>query len=507
MIYKRLGRTNLKVSVIGFGGGPLQVLDNEEAVSLITYGMKKGINIIDVDKVHKDNENKVGDALLSNRSKMFIMAKSFAQTKIEMNKAIKESLDKLKTNYIDIYQMHLVMDKKDLHKRLNGALVSLKKANKNGIIRFTGISGHHIPTLIEAIRTNEFDTALIPYNIGHTMAKDKLFDTAKSNNVGIISMKPLGGGMLIDPKFYGEEPFEKAKYMNAENALKFVLSNKKIACVLVGFNKKEHIDEAVKVGNKEVKITKKELSFMNKRVHNFLGDDYCRNCKYCLPCEGTNGQLEIDNVLKLYTYRVKYGYKIRPKIEYSELKVKADSCINCGKCVSKCPYNIPIPKRLKEAHKLLSITDSDLKEWAKGEMKNYNLDEIKRKFIEYYTLLFKNKAEIKECKDGIIQIKKELQDKDREIRNKNKMIAERDDDLKNKQKDLKKLDERAKRKERELRKIESDLRNREEELREINEKLNLKEKELYNIYNSKMYKYFVSNVWKVQRKVKRLLNK
>jgi len=493
MIYRTLGRTKLKVSVIGFGGGPLEVVSKEDATFLIEDAIKNGINIIDIDKIHKENEEKVGDALALQRNKMHIMAKSFAVTKSAMDKAIQESLLNLKTDYIDIYQMHLVRDSKDLDSRLKGAMLSLQEAKKDKKINFIGVSGHHIPTLIEAIKTNKFDTALVPYNLGHIFAEKELFDTAKSYNVGIITMKPLGGGMLVDPRFYSENAFSKAKVLTAENALKFVLSNKNISCALVGFNKKEQIDEATSITNKEINLTKKEINVMNKKVYDLLGDDYCRNCKYCLPCEGTNGQLEIDKILRLYTYYTKYGYKIRPKIEYLELKVKSDACTNCGKCIQKCPYNIPIPKQLIKAHTVLTIKDSDLMERANKEILNFSMSELKQKYAEYYVNLFRNRIKIEDHNKDLVQKKKELAQNQREIASKNKMIKDRESNIQNKEK--------------ELSKIKETLSSKEDELRLTYEKLMAVEKELHEIHNSKMYRYILSTVWKIKKTTKKLLTR
>ncbi|MFH1850045.1 MAG: aldo/keto reductase [archaeon] len=351
MQYRRLGRTNIDVSVIGFGGGPLQVVSKPDSISLVHHAIRKGINIIDVDKVDPEKEEKVGDALSLARGRMHIAAKSFSADEESMKKDVSDSLKKLKTPVIDIYQMHLVRNEDDLEKRCRGALKALVEARKKGQIRFIGITGHHIPTMLKALRTNHFDTMLVPYNIGHTLSAE-LIREANERDIGIMAMKTLGGGFLVDPKFDGEMPAKQARQMTVENALRFVLANKGISCAPVGFLKIKQIDEAAEIADKEFGATEEELNSMHRAVLDFLGDDYCRCCKYCLPCAHEDS-LEIDEILRIKGYYEKYGYKRTATTNYSRKAINALACESCGACEARCPYHIPIARQLKEAHEIL----------------------------------------------------------------------------------------------------------------------------------------------------------
>jgi len=489
MNYRKLGRTNLKVSVIGLGGGALNPnkdpsLTLDEAKEVISYAVKNGVNFIDTGKEY--DEEFISKAI--GKEKLHIATKSEAKTKKEMDEDIKDSLEKFGVESIDIYQMHMVESIKDLDKRIkNGVLDSLKEAKSKGLIKYIGIFSHKIEVLIKAVKTGYFDVVLVLYNVGHRKAEE-LFDYTKKYDVGVIVAAPFGGGILVDQRIE-EISNPKAKDMVAENALSFILFNENISTTIPGSRTLKEVKENIDVGNKNLNLSTRGVY---EKVKNFLGEDFCRGCRYCEPCDVCKS-LPISEILKLKILYEKYDYRIRPKIEYLELKVKGDVCTQCGKCLSRCPYNIPISKLLLEAHKTLTITDSDLKEWALGEIICYNMNELKQKFVENYNLLFKNKVKIEKISDEILQIKKELVEKNNEIKDKDKMIKDRNDGLKDR-------DDR-------LRKLEMDLKVRENELRDLDEKFLSKETELNRIYNSRMYKYFISHVWNVHRKAKKILSK
>jgi len=354
MIYGTLGRTGLKVSAVGFGGGPLQSVEYDESKELLEAALDAGMNIFDVDKVHKSNEEKL--SLLKNRrDEHFIATKSLSQSRQDMERDIAESLALLQTEYIDIYQLHMVNTEEDLKIRMEGAMKALKKAQTEGKIGFIGITGHNIPTLIKAVKTNEFDTIMVAYNTGHTIA-DELLNLAKTLNLGVLSMKPLGGGFLVDPKYANGTNPEMAKKMTLKNALTFSIFESRIDCTFLGINQLRQVKELKTINFDKISLSDKQKKSMQAAVRNFLGDDYCRTCKYCLPC-ANNPDLEIDEILRLKGFSEKYGYSVTPQQIYGT-KVTALACEKCYACVKKCPYKIDIPKRLSEAHEILCTDEN-----------------------------------------------------------------------------------------------------------------------------------------------------
>lgn len=354
MIHRRLGKTNFKVSVISLGGGPYRAddLPLENIKETVQFAIKNGINLIETAEDY--NETKIGDSLEGlKRKNIYIATKSTTYDKNIMEQHILQSLKKLNTDYIDIYQLHSVNSEDELDFRIkHGALQAIKKAQKERLVNFVGISGHHIPTMIKAIETDEFDMIQVPYNMGHTEA-EKLLDVAEKYDVGILAKKVLGGGFLVDPKIPGEKPKKGAENMTVENAISFVLSNKRISSALIGMRTKEQVEECIRAGNKNKFLSEEEKKKITKMVNDFLGKDYCRTCKYCSPCEVYGWKLDIDGILRFEGFYSKYGYKSF-KRAYQQLELKGDACTGCRKCEPKCPYGIKIAERLKKAHRILS---------------------------------------------------------------------------------------------------------------------------------------------------------
>jgi hypothetical protein len=359
MKYRTLGRTGLKTSIIGIGGGVFNPnkdpnLTIEETNGVISYAVKKGANLIDSGKEY--DEGFISKAMNKNKEELHIVTKSEAKNNEEMIRDIEDSLKKLNVDCIDIYQMHMVQSIKDLKYRLkNGVMESLHEAQNNGWINFTGIFSHRIEVLIEAIKTNDFDVITVLYNAGHNLA-EKLFKFAKKYDVGVLVAAPLGNGILVDPKMGDETQNPGIENMTIQNALKFVLSNENISSVLIGSRRLEHAKENFDIDKIELNLSEIERKNITEKVKSFLGEKFCRGCRYCEPCAEFGGSLPISDILKLKILFERYNYKKFAKWQFS-LKKKAQGiklCTGCGKCEHRCPYGISIVKELKKAYEILS---------------------------------------------------------------------------------------------------------------------------------------------------------
>jgi predicted aldo/keto reductase-like oxidoreductase len=346
MKYRRLGRTNLKVSVIGIGGGAFSGSSKTvgQVKEVISVGVKNGINFVETAEDY--GEEKVAPAIKKIRDKVIIASKSFSSSKKDMETSIKNSLKKLCTDKIEIYMMHTVDSVESLNFRIkNGVLDALKNARSSGIIDWIGLSSHRIPTLIEAIKTNEFDVVEVPYCIG-VHETEKLFEFTKEYDVGIIAIRPLGGGILVDRS-------KRVEFMNVRNALAYVLSNNNVSCALVGMSSAEHVIESAKAV-KFAEISEQERRKIEKRVKRFLSPNFCRGCLACMPCDLHGWKFPIDQLMMIEIFYSKYKMNEAMK-NYKKMKLNSKNCLQCKKCEERCPYNVSIVKNILKLNRIAEL--------------------------------------------------------------------------------------------------------------------------------------------------------
>lgn len=329
---RRLGRTGFMVTPISFGALPMQRCTMEEAGEVLLAALDAGINFIDTARAYTDSEAKIGRYIAGRRSEYYLATKSMGRTKAAMAADIELSLATLKTDCIDIYQMHNVKTEEEWAAVMapDGALAALKEAREAGKIRHIGITGHNVDMLIRAVKTGEFSTVQVPFNCVEQRAMNDLFPLAKSLDVGIIVMKPLGGGLIDQPDL----------------ALRFVLQQEGVVAI-PGMDRVEHVAENLAAANKFKPLTAEETAKLAVLAAE-LGSNFCRRCGYCLPCAVG---IDIPQMFIFHLQYTRYGLKTAIPQRYQGAKVKASACIECGECESRCPYNLPIRERIKQVAK------------------------------------------------------------------------------------------------------------------------------------------------------------
>ena len=213
-----LGKTNMKVNRVGFGGIPIQRITQEETNKVINELIDKNVNFIDTARGYTISEEYIGNAIEGKREKFFIATKSMARDYESMKKDIEISLKNLKTDYIDLYQIHNL--KPEEYKTIfdeNKAYKALLEAKEEGKIKYIGITSHSLETIEKSIEDEKFSTIQFPYNIIEDQA-DEVFKKANKKGIGIIVMKPLAGGAIDDAKL----------------AIKYILSKDYIDVVIPG---------------------------------------------------------------------------------------------------------------------------------------------------------------------------------------------------------------------------------------------------------------------------------
>lgn len=331
MEYITLGKTGLKVSRLGFGGIPIQRVDAETTRALVKDMADKGINYIDTARGYTVSEEFLGEALEGLRDKFILATKSMARTKEAMAADIETSLKNLRTDYIDIYQVHNATLKDiELVTAPGGALEALLEAKAAGKIGHIGMTGHLVEAFEKAIELDWVETYMFPYNIVEQQAKDLIHECAK-RNIGFIVMKPLAGGAIEE----------------ADLAIRYCFANPDVSVVIPGMYDLKEIEMNLKAAENPAPLSNEELTQM-QAVRDRLGSNFCRRCNYCQPC--TVG-INISGVFLFQGYLDRYGLENWARGRYETIPVKASACIDCGVCETRCPYNLPIRSMLKEAAK------------------------------------------------------------------------------------------------------------------------------------------------------------
>jgi predicted aldo/keto reductase-like oxidoreductase len=356
LLQKRtLGRTGLQSSIIGFGGTWISELSSDAATKVIHKAFELGINYFDTAKLDGDSEEKIGAALKDVRDECIIATKTASRTKNESLKDFMSSLHRLKTDRLDVIQLHGIDDERTLNKAIgsNGSLQMCKLARSKGLVDYIGITSHKPRVLVKAIKTNEFDSIFVPLNIVTRQALEELIPLTKELNIGVAIMKPLSAKTsklvtcLYQPSLslLSDEPDLKALLGQnitsmVRKALTFVLSQD--VCVAVtGFKSVREVEIAVEVGEKYSGLTKEEQNHFSVQTDK----KYCRDCGECLPCPQN---LDIAALLRFHMLYNIYNLKEWAKKLYNGLEVDASKCTNCGECEPKCPYSLPIMSMLKE---------------------------------------------------------------------------------------------------------------------------------------------------------------
>ena len=335
MQYTVLGKTGLKISRMGFGGIPIQKIDAEGTKVLMRQLAEAGVNFIDTSRAYTVSEEYLGYALEGIRDKFVIATKTYNRTKEGAAADIETSLKNLRTDYIDLYQIHNPTAP-ELEQALkpDGALAALQEAKAAGKIGHIGITLHSLELFKQALDFDWVETIMFPYNIVETQGGELIAECGK-RNIGFICMKPLAGGAIDD----------------ATLALRFITANPNVSVVIPGMAAVEEIDQNIAAVADESPLSQEELEGMDK-IRKFLGGNFCRRCNYCAPC--TAG-ISIPAVFLMEGYYSRYHLEQWAIERYANLPKKAGDCIDCGACEPRCPYNLPIREMLKKTKDIFGM--------------------------------------------------------------------------------------------------------------------------------------------------------
>lgn len=327
MEYITLGKTGLRVSRMGFGGIPIQKVDASVTHALMERLAQRGVNYIDTARGYTVSEQFLGEALEGGLREKFVVAtKSMSRTKEAMARDIDISLKNLRTDYIDLYQIHNP-SLAELEQVLapGGALEALMEAKAAGKIRHLGLTAHMAAVFERALELDWVETVMFPYNIVETQ-DEELMAKCREKNVGFICMKPMAGGALEDARL----------------AMRFIGRNENVSVVIPGMYDVREIDQNIEAIEDASPLTEAERAQLDV-IRRELGTQFCRRCNYCQPC--TAG-IAISGIFVLEGYLNRYGLGDWAKQRYAAMGKKAGDCVGCGACEKRCPYQLPIRQML-----------------------------------------------------------------------------------------------------------------------------------------------------------------
>ena len=327
MEYRILGKTGLKVSRMGFGGIPIQRTTAAETKKLMRYLMEQGVNYIDTARGYMVSEEYLGEALEGIRDKFVIATKSMARTKEAMAADVDISLKNLRTDYIDLYQIHNATPA-DVEKVIapSGALEALLEAKAAGKIGHIGITAHSLDTFKLAVEMDWVETIMFPYNIVETQGEE-LIEECGRRNIGFIDMKPLAGGAIEDVTL----------------ALRFLCANPDMTITIPGMAEVKEAEQNIAAVCDTTPLCTEELEKIEE-IRKSLGTHFCRRCNYCAPC---SVGIPISAMFLFEGYLSRYGLEDWARVRYDGLNKTASDCVECGICETRCPYNLPIREMLK----------------------------------------------------------------------------------------------------------------------------------------------------------------
>ncbi len=321
-----LGTTGITVNKNGFGALPIQRIIKEDAVYLLRKAFECGITLFDTARFYTDSEEKIGEAFLGMREKVYITTKTAAITPEAFWKDLEKSLSDLQTEYIDIYQFHnpaFCPRPGDS----SGIYECLLEAKKQGKIRHIGITNHRIGVAHEAVDSGLYETLQFPFSYLSGEKELELVEKCKQKNMGFIAMKALSGGLIT----------------NSAAAYAFLAQYENVLPIW-GVQREKELDEFLSYIENPPEMTAERAELIEKDRAELQGE-FCRGCGYCMPCPVG---IEINNCarMSLLLRRSPSSLQLTPEVQ--EKMKKIEDCLHCNQCKSKCPYGLDTPTLLEK---------------------------------------------------------------------------------------------------------------------------------------------------------------
>ncbi len=303
-------------------------LNHDEAIKVIRRAFSLGVNFYDTANMYQGSESLMGEALEEVRDQVFFATKTAARDAKTAREHLDLSFKQLRTDHIDLYQLHNVSTPEAYKDALapGGALAMAQEAQAAGEIKHIGITCHNLGVGTEACESGLFASVQVPFSLVEHDPTEKLLPAARKQGMGILAMKPFGGGLMN----------------RAELCIGF-LQEYPYVVPIPGIQAVEEIEENVALYENPKGLSPEDWKDI-EQIRQTLGTRFCHRCEYCQPCPQG---IRIPMAL-LFRAVVQRSSPERVLTFGKTHLEKVEECVQCGECEEKCPYNLPVPEMLAE---------------------------------------------------------------------------------------------------------------------------------------------------------------
>jgi len=324
----------MRVTAVGFGGIPIQRVSEAEAVRVVRCALDGGMNWIDTANAYGTSEERIGRALEGyDRAKLLLFTKGQAKRPDELERQIELSLRVLRTDYLDLFQFHLVPDAATWGEmQANGTVEVVRSHRAQGTIRHVGASAHTLEGARAVLAHPDIEVLQYPLNFVVEEEGLEVLEACRQVDAGFIAMKAFAGGVLE----------------SAPACIRFLLQYPEVA-IDPGFERPEEVREVLALWRESAPLSEEDRQLI-RRLREELGTRFCRRCGYCSPCpEGVQiiPLMTMDSLIRRFPEEALIG-----DAWIAEAGRSAELCTACGQCEERCPYKLSIIDGIREGARL-----------------------------------------------------------------------------------------------------------------------------------------------------------